>query len=65
MKILRPLEQGLLDTSIQENALGKRKVEFSGNWFKFSGQVAIACTLFCSTGKLIFNMSSPLTKTLH
>ena len=31
------LEQGLLDTSIQENALGKRKVEFSGNWFKFSG----------------------------
>ena len=33
----RTLEQGLLDTSIQENALGKRKVEFSGNWFKFSG----------------------------
>ena len=27
----------IIDTSIQENALGKRKVEFSGNWFKFSG----------------------------
>ena len=37
IKILRPLEQGLLDTSIQENAFGKGKVEVSSNWFKFSG----------------------------